>query len=250
MRFERPLVEGILLARRWRFFADVRLADGTQIVAHCTNTGRMTSCCEPGRRVWVSPRDPASKARLRWTWELIEMDAGLVGVNTARPNALVEEGLLANRFPELEGYVTLYREVAYGENSRIDVLLEGAAGLCYVEVKNVSLCEGGVAMFPDAVSERAQKHLVELTEMVRQDHRAVMFYAVNRGDARAFSVADHVDPDYGIAYRKARKAGVESVAYRIKHTPRALSWGARVPIEVSAEPPARVARTKRSRAKS
>src|SRR5579859_6339889 len=157
MKFEHPLIEGRLVQRYKRFFADVKLASGDIVVAHCANSGSMLSVKEPGARVWLSPATNPER-KLRYTWELIEVNGGLVGINTSLPNRIVAEAIQAGEIPELAGYATLSREKKYGRNSRIDILLEDSQRPpCYVEVKNVTLRRGSEphwpAEFPDAVTE-------------------------------------------------------------------------------------------------
>lgn len=218
--------------RRNRFVAEVAL-EGGLVEAHCPNTGSMLGCKAPGSRVWLSrAENPARK--LAWTWELVEAEPGvLVGLHTGRSNALVEEAILAGRLPELAAYSALRREVRYGvENSRIDLLLEGA-GLppCYVEVKNVTAAvEGGRGFFPDAVTERGAKHLREMTEMVRLGARAVLVFCVQRGDVAEVRPADHIDPAYGRALREALAGGVEAVALAAKPTSEHIVLDNRLPV--------------------
>lgn len=216
MKFEEPLVKATLLKRYKRFLADVRLADGSEVTAHCANPGSMMGLTEPGSVVWLSP-NTNPKAKLDYRWEMIEVEGGLVGINTSRPNRIVEEAITEGRVPELMGYESLRREVKYGQNSRIDLLLEGPGRgdvprLCYVEVKNVTLRRDGFAEFPDAVTARGAKHLRELSDMVRQGHRAVMLYLVQRTDCRTFRLARDIDPGYGAAFDQALAAGVEALA--------------------------------------
>lgn len=218
MRFPSPLVRGALLKRYKRFLADVRLADGTEITVAVANTGSMTGLCEPGSTIWLS-RSGSATRKYPHTWELVETDLGngstLVGINTSLPNKLVEEAIMLGKIPELAGYRDLRREVKYGVNSRIDLLLEAASGArCYVEVKNVHMSRtAGLAEFPDCVSERAAKHLVELAGMVAQGHRAVMVYLVQRSDTRAFQLASDCDPRYAAQFAKAKSSGVEALVY-------------------------------------
>lgn len=234
MRFERPLVQGVLLARRKRFFADVALEGGVEVVAHCANPGRMTSAAEPGWRVWCSPADPVAlstgKRKLAWNLELVEAQpsGALLLVNTARPNGIVAEAIAAAQIPELLGYLSQRAEVRYGENSRVDLLLEGEEGRCYVEVKNATLLLApGLAGFPDAVSARATKHLGDLAQVVAEGHRGVMF-SLCRSDAARLAPAEQIDPAYASAYRAALKAGVESIAYQVIASAEGLRLGPRV----------------------
>ena len=217
MKFPDPLIPGRLIRRYKRFLTDVELKDGEVVVAHCANSGSMLSVKEPGSEVWLSPaRNPDRK--LRYTWELIRVGDTLVGINTALPNKIVEEAIQQGKIPELGGYETLRREVKYGKNSRIDILLEDPARpACYVEVKNVTLRrgleDGDPVEFPDSVTTRGTKHLVELSDMVAQGHRSVMVYLVQREDAETFTIAGDIDPDYKAALQKAMEAGVEIVCY-------------------------------------
>jgi len=227
MKFPDPLLRGKLIKRYKRFMADVELQDapnkGRIVTAHCANSGSMLSVNEPGAEVWLSPaRNPDRK--LKFTFEMIKIGRTLVGINTALPNAIVAEAIEAGKIPELTGYETLRREVKYGVNSRIDMLLENATGdeseKCYVEVKNVTmkrdLAKKAPVEFPDGVTARGAKHLVELSGMVGDGHRAVMFYLVQRHDAPSFTIAADIDPVYAQALEKARKAGVEVLCYGAK----------------------------------
>jgi sugar fermentation stimulation protein A len=213
MRFPRPLTPATLLRRYKRFLADVRLPDGSEATAHCANPGSMLGLQEPGSDIWLlESTDP--KRKLAWSWELIRADGALVGINTAHPNRLAAEAIEAGRIPELSGYASQRREVAYGQASRIDLLLERPGHpICYVEVKNVHLRRGEDAEFPDSVTARGAKHLNELAAMVGEGHRAVMLYVVQRGDCRRFRLAADLDPAYAEAFRGARAAGVEALCY-------------------------------------
>lgn len=218
MQFTDKLVTGRLIQRYKRFLADVELDDGTIVTAHCANPGAMTGLNMPGLEVWLSPnRSPTAK--LDWRWELVRVDGHLIGINTARPNAIVEEAIANDRIAELQGYADMRREVRYGENSRIDILLEDTnRPPCYVEVKNVHLRrpEGAhpqAAEFPDSVTKRGAKHLVEMSNMVATSARAVMVYLVQRGDCDHFRIAADIDPAYASGLARAREAGVEAICY-------------------------------------
>ncbi|SFT65580.1 sugar fermentation stimulation protein A [Pseudovibrio denitrificans] len=214
MRFDVPLVTGRLIKRYKRFLADVTLDEGgAEITAHCANSGSMMGLKEPGIKVWLTPNDDP-KRKLKYSWEMLEIDGAMVGINTSRPNGLVEEAIEAGRIPELTGYDKLRREVKYGKNSRIDILLEGEGDKrTYVEVKNVTLArEDGVAEFPDAVTARGAKHLDELADMVREGHRAAMVFLIQRDDCDALVLARDIDRKYGEAFDAAAKAGVEVYA--------------------------------------
>jgi sugar fermentation stimulation protein A len=220
MRFPDRLHRGRLVRRYNRFLADVVLDGGERITAHVPNTGSMKSTNAPGSPVALS-HHPDPDRKLKWTLELVRAGRCWVGVNTGRPNHIVEEAIRAGRIGPLRGYPAIRREVKYGENSRIDLLLEGKRGLCYVEVKNVTYRQGRQGLFPDAVTARGAKHLLELREMVRQGHRGVMFFLVNRDDCTSFAPACEIDPYYCEVLREVVPGGVEPLAYRVKNTLRA-----------------------------
>lgn len=225
-----PLIPGVLVKRYKRFLADIELADGSLITAHCPNSGSMLGCNLPGSPVMVSV-SPNPNRKLAHTWELVQFGEYWIGLNTMLPNRLAEEAILDGTITELSSYQTLRREVPYGsERSRIDILLEGGQGRCFVEVKNVTLVQDGLALFPDAVTERGQKHLRELLEVVRSGHRGVLLFTVQRGDGRAVAPADAIDPVYGRLLREAVAGGVEALAYRALVQPEEIRLTERIPV--------------------
>lgn len=230
--FPDPLIEGTLLRREKRFTAWVRLLDGREVAAHCTNTGRMTGCSEPGSRVWLSPADRPGR-KLKWTWELVEVAPGVrLGINTFLTNGLVAEAVRDGVITELAGYPDLRREVAYGsEGSRVDLLLTDGDRRCWVEVKSATLVsDHRRALFPDAPTERGRKHLRELASMVAAGDRAALVFTVLRGDADEVAPADEVDPEYGVELRRAAAAGVELLACRAEVDERQIRLATRLPV--------------------
>jgi sugar fermentation stimulation protein A len=231
MMFRAKLVPGRLIRRYKRFLADVQLADSV-VTAACPNTGSMMGCCEPGSRVWLSESDSATR-KYRHTWELVEVQDVIVGINTGLPNALVAEAIADGTIAELSGYGSVRREVAFGEErSRVDLLLEGdGREPCYVEVKNVTAAASrGVALFPDCVSERGSKHLRELVRLKALGARPVQLYCVQRGDVKEVRPADGIDFEYGRTLRDAIKAGVEVLAYRAEVTPGEIRLKEKIPV--------------------
>lgn len=215
MRFPSPLVPGTLIRRYKRFLADVRLDDGREVVAHCPNTGAMTGLDDPGFRVWLEPNDDPRK-KLDFGWRISELPGGhWVGIDAMVPNRVVGAALREGRVAELAAYSNIRPEVKYGEKSRIDFLLtEPGFPAAYVEIKNVHLSrETGWAEFPDAKTERGARHLDELAQMVRNGHRAVMFYFVQRTDCNRFRLAGDVDARYAKAFDDATSVGVEVLCY-------------------------------------
>lgn len=235
MRFAAPLIPATLVRRYKRFLADVILPSGEEITAHVANPGAMTGLAAPGTRVWLSKSDDP-KRKLPYAWELAEVDFGggveLVGVNTAYPNRLVHEALIADRIPECAGYPSLRREVRYGENSRVDFLLEGADGpACYLEVKNVHLMRApGFAEFPDSVTARGARHMQELGAMAAGGSRAVVLFLIQIGSATRFAPAADIDPAYAASLDAARAHGVEVLAYACAITQEGIAVDRRVPI--------------------
>ena len=232
MQIELPTIEGRLVRRYKRFLSDVELENGDVVVAHCANSGSMMGVAEPRSEVWLSPaRNPERK--LRYSWEMIRIGDGLVGIHTGHPNRIVEEAIRAGRIAELAGYDEIRREVRYGKNSRIDLLLESdGRPPCYVEIKSVTLRRDGRAEFPDAVTARGTKHLGELSDVVAGGGRAVMLYLVQREDCRVFSVAGDIDPAYAAALVAAREAGVEVLCRSCRLTTDAIELDRAVPLDL------------------
>lgn len=206
-------MEGRLLRRYKRFLADIESADGRTFTAHCPNTGAMTGCDMPGSEVWYSASNNP-KRKYRHTLEVVVTPLGRIGVNTSRANKLVAEAIAAQQIGELAGYDVVHAEAAIpDEKGRFDFLLEGP-GNCYVEVKNLTLSQGhGLGSFPDAVSERAVKHVRALSRQTAMGHRAVLVFCVQHTGVRLATTADDIHPEYAVALRDAMAAGVEVVAY-------------------------------------
>lgn len=231
MLFERPLIAATLIKRYKRFLADVIMPDGSEITVHTPNTGSMRGCAEPDSTVYL--RDTQNpKRKYLWSWEMSTASSGaLVGVSTALANALVEEAIVAGLVGDLADYARRKAEVKYGENSRIDWLLsDNNKPDCFVEVKNVTLAEGEMALFPDAVTTRGAKHLQELMAMVAAGSRAAMVYCIQRGDVEAFKPADAIDAKYGQLLREAAANGVEIYALAAEVLPSGVTLNRNVPV--------------------
>jgi sugar fermentation stimulation protein A len=232
VRLPDPLLEAVLIKRYKRFLADVRLPNGQVVTAHTPNTGSMKGCSEPGSKVWLSDSGKAHR-KYPWTWELVETQAGaLVGINTGLTNQLVREGIASRVISELAGYHRVRTEVRCGAgNSRVDLLLEAESEAhCYVEVKNVTLAQQEIALFPDAVSVRAGKHLRTLAEVAQAGYRAVIFFCVQREDVNEVRPADGVDPEYGRTLREVLAQGVEALAYRAEISTQEIKLYHRLPV--------------------
>ena len=201
------------------------LEDQTVVVAHCANTGSMKSCSEPGSTIWLSRSDDPRR-KLAYSWECTQTSGGGIGVHTGRPNELLAESLVSGHRPvELSGYPVFKREVSLpgsvaGKKSRLDFLLSGHPELpdLWLEVKNSTFLLGDSVIFPDAVSERARRHLAELVALVARGFRAVLFFVVNRPDGSCMRGAQEIDPEYARELFLAHRAGVEILAYRTANT--------------------------------
>jgi sugar fermentation stimulation protein A len=233
MNFEQPLLRGTLQRRYQRFFAEVDLDSGERVLAHCPNTGSMRGLVESGLGVYIS-RATNPRRKLAYTLELVDVGTSLVGVNTGRANSLVKEALVQGQISQLLDYEKIKAEVRYGQNSRIDLLLEAATSQqrCYVEVKSVTLKEDRAALFPDAVTTRGAKHLDELARVRIQNHRAVMLYLVQREDCEYFTPAARIDPFYSDRLRSVMMQGVEMLAYSCQVSPTGIQVMRSLPIHV------------------
>lgn len=215
MRFDPPLIETRLVKRYKRFLADVEMPSGEIITVHCANPGSMLGLTQPGNRAWISDSQNP-KRKLQYSLEMIEVDGVMVGINTSHPNKLAREAIEAGKIPQLAGYQTLRTEVKYGNNSRIDILLQDNNKLdTYVEVKNVHFVRTpGLHEFPDSVTARGAKHLDELAREVEKGNRAVMLYVIQRNDGDQFQFAADLDPNYFDSFKRAHAKGVEAIAIR------------------------------------
>ena len=212
MQFEK-LIKGKLVKRYKRFLADIILENGEEVTAHVPNSGAMTSCIEENCDVWVTFHDN-EKRKLKYTLELTKMGENLICTNTGVANKISIEAIQNGVIKELQGYENLKPEQKYGENSRIDILLENGNEKCYVEVKSVSLRIDDYLAFPDAVTSRGTKHLNELAQMVKDGHRAVMLYVIQRTDNLPFKLACQIDKKYCEAFKEVTKNGVEVLVYQ------------------------------------
>lgn len=229
----RPLLAGRLIDRYDRFIAEIELDDQTRIRAHCVNPGRMEGQVRPGARAWVSEVDPDSQRKLRYTLELLEDDGMIVGANTVAPNRIVAELLAARSLAGLRRYRNLRAEVAYGERSRIDFLLEGARDHS-VEVKNVHLrYPDGRAYFPDTVSARATHHIAALREVVARGAKATVLFVVQRPDVIAVRPSILHDPEFAAAVRDfARLPGARVRGLAIRASPSSYTLVGEIPVDL------------------
>lgn len=232
MQFQTPLLRAKLRQRYKRFLADAVLESGEEVTAHCGNPGKMTGLAETGSTIWVEPNDDP-KRKLNYAWKIAEIPDGLAIVDTNMANRIVAEALTTGQISPLAAYDTIRPEVRYGNNNRVDFMLQ-SKGLpdCYLEVKSVTLSLGSArAAFPDTKTARGARHMAALADMVGQGHRAILLYLVNRTDCETFELAADIDPTYDEAATLAANAGVESICFRTDITLDAASLGPQLPIQ-------------------
>jgi sugar fermentation stimulation protein A len=224
MRFDPPLLPGTLLERRKRFLADVRLRTGEVVIAHCPDPGRMTGLAVPGYEVLVA-HTPHPRRKLDYTWRLVRTPGSWVCIDTTLANRVVGEALAGGTLSGLSAE-TIRPEARVAEGTRLDFLLdEGRETECALEVKSVTLERGGVAFFPDAVTERGRRHVDLLRQSAEAGRRAVLLFLVLRNDCGAFDLASDVDPAYATTLREATRCGVEVFVRRAEVTPTRVMLG-------------------------
>ena len=225
-----PLVAGRFVRRDNRFRVTVEV-EGEPAAAHLPNSGRLTELLTPGRACWLAGFDDPRR-KTRFDLVLVEYAGVLVSVDAQLPNGLFAEALAAGRLEPFRGTARFEREVQLGE-SRLDFWLRGPAGVCWVEVKSVTLVEGGVARFPDAPTARGVRHLAELTAAVERGEQAAVVFVIQRPDARCFTPHDRADAAFGAALREAKSAGVGVYAWACEVRPRSVIMGSQVSVELT-----------------
>lgn len=230
MKFDSELIHGTLIKRYKRFLADIKLDDGSVVIAHCPNSGSMKSCLESGAEVYLALVND-QKRRTKYTWEMIRINGKWIGINTLHPNRLVYDAITEGKIEHLKGFTNVQREVKFGD-SRFDVYAENESEKCFIEVKNVTLKEGNYALFPDAVTTRGQKHLRTLVEVKKAGMRAIMFYVIQRSDVDIFAPAKEIDPDYANELKVAVENGVEVFVVWAKVTPTGIELMEKLPVEI------------------
>ncbi len=213
MQLPNSLKPGILVRRYKRFLADIDF-NGKIITVHCPNPGSMIGLSSPGLKVWCSFSND-KKRKYPYTLEIIEVENNLVGINTLLPNKIVKEALINKKIPSLKSYDQIFSEFKFNKGTRFDFMLKGKnLPPVIIEVKNVHMCrkknsQDKVAEFPDSITSRGSKHLMELSNAISQGYRAIMLYVIQRGDCKKFSIADDIDPEYAKNFLLSQKNGVE-----------------------------------------
>ena len=232
MKFDQNLKKGLFKRRYKRFFTDIEF-EGETIVAHCPNTGSMLGLKDPDQPCLFSSNDDP-KRKLKFTLQMVKAPKSWVGVNTGLPNKLVAELFKNAPLKHWQKFDSLQPEVKISDKSRIDLVLWNskdhdiakwnhkniAPPLHLIEVKNVTMAQDGVAMFPDAVTSRGLKHLEELIELTEKGFTCEMVYVVQRQDCTSFQVAKDIDPAYAEKLLEAKNAGVIITVLPCKMTPK------------------------------
>ena len=217
MKFKKILLQGTLVKRYKRFFVDIKYKDKL-IVAHCPNTGSMLGLLKSGNKVWFSEsNDP--KRKLKYTLEIIEVGNYKIGVNTLLTNKIVLDALLNKKINSLIKFNNVKREPKFSDKTRFDFLLSNNKEKCFLEVKNVTLFrKNNIAEFPDAITMRGKKHLLDLINAKKKGYESYILYLIQREKCDSFKIAEDIDKDYGIAFKKAIKNGIKILCYNCKLT--------------------------------
>ena len=215
MKFKDRLLQGTFIKRYKRFFVDINFR-GKIITAHCPNTGSMMGLLNKGNMTWFSKsNDP--KRKLKYSLEIIKVGKNLVGINTLLTNKLIFEALNLKKIKSLIKFDNIKTEVKFSNSTRFDFLISNSKEKCLLEVKNVTLLRNEkIAEFPDALTSRGTKHLVELTNAKKRGFQSFILYLIQRQDCKAFKIAEDIDINYKYAFDKAKKTGVKILCYDCK----------------------------------
>jgi len=215
MKFKELLSQGTLIKRYKRFFVDIKYK-GKVIVAHCPNTGSMLGLLEKGNKVWFS-KSNNPKRKLKYTLELIEVGNKKIGINTLLSNKIVMDAIQKKKIDKFLKYDSIKPETKFTDKTRFDFLLTNNKEKCFVEVKNVTLLRNQkTAEFPDAITSRGKKHLLELINAKKKGYQTYIFFLIQREGCDSFKIAKDIDIDYEIAFKKAIKSGVKILCYDCK----------------------------------
>lgn len=227
LSYPHPLVPAQFIRREKRFLVHC-LVDGQPAIAHTNNSGSMRGLLRPGMSILLSQATTAGR-RLPYTLEMVRPEGAWIGVNTAVPGRILRQGVRESTLPEFMGYHHLQAEVRHGQ-SRLDFVLDGPAGRIWVETKNVTLAEGEVACFPDAVTVRGTKHVEELAAMAAAGANTAIFFGIQRTDCTAFGPAAHIDPVFTQAFVQALRTGVRMLPYVLEPSPSGIRLHKRLPL--------------------
>ena len=215
MKFEKKLLQGTLIKRYKRFFVDIKHQNRT-IIAHCPNSGSMLGLLKAGNKVWFSESNNP-KRKLKYTLQIIEVDKKLVGINTHLTNKIILESLKEKKIQSLSKFTEIKPETKFSNNTRFDFLISNVKEKCFLEVKNVTLVrEKNIAEFPDAITSRGTKHLMELIEAKKKGYQSYLLFLIQREDCKVLKIAKDIDVNYTNAFDLALKNGVKILCYDCK----------------------------------
>ena len=215
MKFEKKLLQGTLIKRYKRFFVDIKYQNRT-IIAHCPNSGSMLGLLNAGNKVWFSESNNP-KRKLKYTLQIIEIASKLVGINTHLSNKIILESLKAKKIQNLIKFTKIQPESKFSSNTRFDFLISNSKEKCFLEVKNVTLVrEKNIAEFPDAITSRGTKHLIELAEAKKKGYQSYLLFLIQREDCKVLKIAKDIDVNYTNAFDLALKNGVKILCYDCK----------------------------------
>ena len=231
MNFKNKLISGLFIKRYKRFFVDVKI--GKKVVtAHCPNTGSMYGLLRKDNKVWLSKSNNPNR-KLKYTLEIIEDNKSKVGVNTHSTNKIVHYALQNNLIKEFKNLKKINSEVKFGSNTRFDFLVREKNDEAFIEVKNVTLSrKKGLAEFPDSVTTRGLKHINELIKANKKKYKIFILYLVQRDDCKTFTIANDIDPNYAIAFRKAVKNKLKILCYDCKFSTKGIKLNNKIKLKI------------------
>ncbi len=229
MKYEK-VIKGKFISRPNRFIAMVEI-DGEVVTTHVKNTGRCKELLVPNCEVWLAESSNLSrktKYDLICTKKAIEDTSLLINLDSQAPNSVAGEWLKGNLF---SSNAIIKREVTY-QNSRFDFYAEDEGKKAFLEVKGVTLEEHGVAMFPDAPTERGIKHIRELISAKEQGFDAYILFVIQMKGIHLFTPNIKTHPEFACALKDAKKAGVKIYAVDCNITPESIEADAFVEIKL------------------
>ena len=231
MNFENKLLSGVLIKRYKRFFVDIKIKN-KKITAHCPNTGSMQGLLKKGNKVWLT-KSNNPKRKLKYTLQIIEVDGSKVGINTHVTNKIFLNALQENKIKEFDRNVEIKKEVKFGSNVRFDFLVTNKTEKAFIEVKNVTLSrKPKIVEFPDAVTSRGSKHIVELLKANKQNYEIYLAFIIQRDDCYKFKIASDIDPEYSNLLSKAVKKKLKILCYDCKFTSKGIKLNKKVKVKI------------------
>ena len=212
--FLEPHLKAIFLNRPQRFLAEIALQEGTKTIAYCPNPGSLKGCLKAGSPALICGSNDPKRKRF-YTLRAVKLKGVWLGLDTHLSNRLIEEALSQKLLPKLKAYKIFEREHSLGPGQRIDFLIKGPKGYCFLEVKSAIVVNDKIARFPDSITPRGLKHLKCLTLKAKAGHRAILLFLIQRSDVKAFAINQECYPAYYSAFKKAITAGVEVLAFSV-----------------------------------